>query len=150
MGQEKLLLQIAELEREIAALPEGSINQKRINEKKYFYHRINRNGKRSEKYVSFETVSELSLQIEKRKELEKQLKLLKKLIIPTKEPESNINETSSFKTIVRIGQNLQAQIESTKKYKKRECINELRKYVFGKLDDKVFIYTDSEELAKQL
>ncbi len=37
MGQEELMNQIAELEREIALLPEGSITKKKIKDKEYFY-----------------------------------------------------------------------------------------------------------------
>ena len=59
MGQEGLLNQIAELEREIARLPEGSITKKKIKDKEYYYHRINQNGKRIENYLKFEEVPEL-------------------------------------------------------------------------------------------
>ena len=51
MEQEKLMNQIAEIEREIALLPEGSITKKKIKEKDYYYHRISINGKRVEKYL---------------------------------------------------------------------------------------------------
>lgn len=139
MNQEELFLRIAELEREIAALPEGSITKKDVKGKDYFYHRINQNGKRIEKYVSFEEVAELISQIEKRKELETQLKEYKKSVLPEKDSESVSVEPLNFKSMVRIGRGLKAQIEPTKKYKKRECIRELREYVFGEMQDKVFI-----------
>lgn len=139
MDQDELLLQIAELEREIALLPEGSITKKSIKGKDYYYHRVNLNGKRSEKYVSFEEIAELTSQIEKRKELEKQLKALKNCVVPAKDSESASAKTLSFKTMVRTGRELKAQIEPTKKYKKRECIQELREYVFGDTQDRVFI-----------
>ena len=54
MEQDKLMHQIAELEREIAILPQGSITKKKIKEKEYYYHRITQNGKRIENYLSFE------------------------------------------------------------------------------------------------
>ena len=139
MEQEELLNQIAELEREIAILPEGSITKKRINGKEYYYHRITRNGKRRETYISFEEVPELSALIEKRKKLEKDLKKLKALVVPEKEPETEEEERLAFRTIVRVGKLLKSQIAFTRKYKKRECIRELRKYVFGVQQDKVFI-----------
>ena len=44
MEQTELLKRINELEREIALLPSGSIAVKRINDKEYYYHRINENG----------------------------------------------------------------------------------------------------------
>lgn len=40
MRQEELLSQIAELEREIAILPEGSLTKKKVKDKEYYYHRI--------------------------------------------------------------------------------------------------------------
>lgn len=139
MEQDELLNQMAELEREIAILPEGSITKKRINGKEYYYHRITRNGKRSEKYISFEEVPELSAQIEKRKALVKKLKKMKALEVPEKEPETEKEEQLAFKTTVRVGKLLKSQIALTLKYRKRECIKELRKYVFGVQQDKVFI-----------
>ncbi len=127
---------IAELEREIAMLPEGSITKKRINGKEYFYHRITRDGKRVENYVSFEKLQSLKEEIEKRKALEKELKDLK-LLAPKsmKQPTDSLN----FKTMVRIGNNLESQIALTRKYKKRECISTLRDYVFGPSQDRVLI-----------
>ena len=139
MTQEELLLQIAELEREIATLPEGSIAKKKIKDKEYYYHRTNHNGKRHEKYVSFEELDELTSQIEKRKNLERELKALKKEIIPDSETESGPKSIFAFKTMVRTGRELKAQIEPVRKYKKRECIQKLREYVFGETADKVFI-----------
>jgi hypothetical protein len=137
MGQEELMNTIAEIEREIALLPEGGISKKKIKDKEYYYHRITRNGKRVENYINFEQVSELRAQIERRKKLEKDLKELKKQILP--ENVSSKEEQVEFKTIVRIGNRLRSQIALTKKYKKRECICELRDYVFGDQKDKVFV-----------
>lgn len=139
MGQEELMNQIAELEREIALLPEGSIATKKIKEKEYYYHRITINGKRVENYVDFDAAPELKTQIEKRKTIEKQLKELKRFVIPEKELKETSEEQLDFKTTVRIGKLLKSQIALTKKYKKRECIKELREYIFGDQQDKVFI-----------
>ena len=138
MGQEGLLNQIAELEREIARLPEGSITKKKIKDKEYYYHRINQNGKRIENYLKFEEVPELRAQIEKRKAFEKKRKELKAFVVPVEEPASE-QEQRVFKTTVRTGRTLKAQIALIRKYKKRECIKELRKYIFGEQQDKVFI-----------
>ena len=139
MGQEELMNKIAELGREIAILPEGSITKKKIRDKEYYYHRITINGKRTENYVKFEEVPELKEQIEKRKVLEKQLKELKLLVVPEEEPAAEEKEQLTFKTTVRLGKQLKSQIALTKKYRKRECINGLREYIFGSQQDKVFI-----------
>ena len=137
MSQEELMNAIAEIEREIAILPEGSITKKKIRDKEYYYHRITRNGKRVEKYIDFKDVAELKDRIDRRKKLEKDLKELKKQIIPEKA--TTKEEYLEFKTTVRTGSRLRAQIAVTKKYKKRECIRELRDYVFGSQTDKVFV-----------
>lgn len=137
MSQEELMNAIAEIEREIAILPEGSITKKKIRDKEYYYHRITRNGKRVEKYIDFKDVAELNDRIDRRKKLEKDLKELKKQMIPEKA--TTKEEHLEFKTTVRTGSRLRAQIAVTKKYKKRECIRELRDYVFGSQTDKVFV-----------
>ena len=137
MSQEELMNAIAEIERDIAILPEGSITKKKIKDKEYYYHRITRNGKRVEKYIDFKDVAELKDRIDRRKKLEKDLKELKKQIIPEKA--TTKEEYLEFKTTVRTGSRLRAQIAVTKKYKKRECIRELRDYVFGSQTDKVFV-----------
>lgn len=139
MGQEELMNKIAEIEREIAILPEGSITKKKIKDKEYYYHRITINGKRTETYVDFAEVSELKAQIEKRKALEKQLKELRLLVVPEEDTETEEEEQLAFKTMVRVGKQLKSQIALTKKYRKRECIKELREYIFGGQLDKVFI-----------
>ena len=139
MGQEELMNKIADLEREITILPEGSITKKKIKDKEYYYHRITINGKRTETYLDFAEVPELKTQIEKRKVLEKQLKELKLLVIPEEEPDIDEEEQLVFKTTVRIGKQLKAQIALTKKYRKRECIKQLREYILGGQMDKVFI-----------
>ena len=69
MSQEELMNAIAEIEREIAILPEGSITKKKIRDKEYYYHRITRKGKRVEKYIDFKDVAELKDRIDRRKKL---------------------------------------------------------------------------------
>lgn len=133
---DNLYEQIAKIEREIARLPEGGIAKKTIKGKDYYYHRITRDGKRVENYVSFEDVKDLKAGIDKRKKLEKELKELKRLI---PKDESPAIRDQSFKTKVRTGKELEAQIVLTRKYKKRECISTLRDYVFGPEQDKVLI-----------
>lgn len=136
MRQEELMNTIAELEREIAILPEGSITKKKIKNKIYYYHRVTRNGKRVEHYIHFDEVAKLQIEIEKRKALEKDLKEFRKQIVSEDILEEE--EQLAFKTAVRIGKRLEAQIALTKRYKKRKCIAELREYIFSDQQDKVF------------
>ena len=60
MNYEEIIARIAEIEREIAVLPVGGVSKKNVRGKTYFYHRITQNGKRTEKYVKAEDVSNSS------------------------------------------------------------------------------------------
>ena len=137
MEHTELLKQIDELEREIGQLPRGSVAVKRINDKEYYYHRINENGKRRETYVDFEKAAELRDQIEKRKALEKELKELKNQL--PKEPVKPKKKQPQFSTYVRVGEQLDSMAATVAKYKKRACYRAIHDYVFGEQQDKVFI-----------
>ena len=142
MNQEKLIDKMSALEREIAILPDGSITKKKIRDKEYYYHRVTKDGKRVEIYIDFDDVENLRVEIKKRRELEKQLKNLRNNFVLdkyTKEEERNEKFHPEFKTMVRTGKHLASMIAITMKYKKRECIEELRNYIFGGQQDKVFI-----------
>ena len=133
----ELLKQIEELEREIALLPRGSVAVKRINDKEYYYHRINENGKRRETYVDFDKVDELRAQIEKRKALEKELKELKPQLPKTAAKPKT--KQLQFSTYVRVGEQLDSMAATVAKYKKRACYSAIHDYVFGEQQDKVFV-----------
>ena len=136
MEHTELLNRIDELEHEIALLPRGSVAVKRINDKEYYYHRINENGKRRETYVDFDKVDELRTQIEKRKALEKELKELKRQLPKTAKPKK---AELQFSTYVRVGEQLDSMAATVAKYKKRACYSAIHDYVFGEQQDKVFI-----------
>lgn len=136
MEQTEISKRIEELERDIALLPCGSIAVKRINDKEYYYHRINENGKRRETYVDFDKVVELRAQIEKRKALAKELKELKRQIPKTAKPKKDEHR---FSTYVRVGEQLDSMAATVAKYKKRACYTAIHDYVFGEQQDKVFI-----------
>ena len=138
MEQFEIIEHIHELEREIALLPPGSITVKKIKGKEYYYHRITQNQKRTETYVDFDHVDELHAQIEKRKELEKELKKLKRSA-PSPEPAEEKKITHQFSTYLRIGSQLKNLAAPVKKYRRRECYSVLHDFVFGEQQDKVFI-----------
>lgn len=138
MEQFEIIERIHELEREIALLPPGSLAAKKVKGKEYYYHRITQNQKRTEIYVDFDHVDELRAQIEKRKELETELKKLKRLA-PSPEPAKEGKDTHQFSTYVRIGFQLKNLAAPVKKYKRRECYCVLHDFVFGEQQDKVFI-----------
>lgn len=129
---------IDELEREIALLPIGSIGSKTVGNKVYHYHRFYKNGKRFEEYVAFDKVEELRSQIEKRKQLEKELKELKKSLPKEKSIKRN-SSTHKFATLVRTDEQLVKYAQQVSDFKKRECYSKLHDYIYENSHDKVFI-----------
>lgn len=73
---ETLLRKADEIEHEISLLPPGSIGKKTVNGKVYHYHRYYENGKRKEKYIPQDSLEMMRISIERRKELENELKIL--------------------------------------------------------------------------
>ena len=130
-----ILTQIAELEACIAEFPIGSIGQKQVNGKTYYYHRFKEDGKRKEKYIPESEVAALREKIDQRKTLEKQLKDLKKLA-PKKKAAA---KTHDFITDVRVGDALRSYSNAVRRYKKRSHYQRLHKYVYGDTYNRVFI-----------
>ena len=78
MERSELQAKIADLEQQIAELPAGSVTKKTINGNAYFYHRWTEDKKRREKYIPADKLENFRAQIERRKELEQELKALQK------------------------------------------------------------------------
>lgn len=133
-----ILHRIEELEKEIAALPQGGIAVKKVRGKEYYYHRITRNQKRTETYLNFDEVEPLKAEIEKRKALESEIKELRRRLPKTKPARKNQAE-HTFNTYVRTGEQLKTFALLVKSYKKRECYKDIADYIFGEHQDKVFI-----------
>ena len=127
---------VAELEQQIAELPAGSVTKKAINGNVYFYHRWTENKKRREKYIPAEEVDSYRMQIERRKGLEKELKVLQKQL-----PKKSVSDVSAhtFATNIRTGEALRPFSASVRRYRKRECFRQLHDYIYGEQQDKVFI-----------
>ena len=136
MEQDKILTHIAELEHQIAELPAGSVTKKTVNGKEYYYHRWTEEKKRREKYIPAEELDWFRKQIEQRKALEKELKTLKKQL-----PNAAVPAASAqvFATTVRTGAALRAFSAPVRNYKKRECFQQLHDYIYGAMQDRVFI-----------
>ena len=122
------------LEREIASLPQGSVGTKTVRGNTYHYHRYSQNGKRIEKYIDPDMVSSLTSGIGKRRELEEELKDLKKSL-----PKKERKTVTATMSLIRTGEKLSSWAECVKKYRKRECYVALHDYVFGEHSDRVFI-----------
>lgn len=136
MEQDKILTRIAELEHQIAELPAGSVTKKTVNGKEYYYHRWTEEKKRWEKYIPAEELDSFQQQTEQRKALEKELKTLKKQL-----PKAAVPAASAqvFATTVRTGAALCAFSAPVRNYKKRECFQQLHDYIYGAMQDRVFI-----------
>ena len=136
MELSELQSKIADLEQQIAELPAGSVTKKAINGNVYFYHRWTENKKRREKYIPPEEVDSFRKQIEQRKALEKELKVLQKQL-----PKKSVSAVSAhtFATNIRTGEALRPFSAPVHRYRKRECFRQLHDYIYGEPRDKVFI-----------
>ena len=74
MDDKELLEKNAKLSAEIAALPKGYISRKNINGRVYYYHQWSENGQKRSRYLRDDEMESLAGQIEKRKELQEQLR----------------------------------------------------------------------------
>lgn len=146
---------ISDIEEEIAALPQGSLTTKKVGKNIYTYHRVIRDKKRTEKYVPAEQIDQLRQHIEKRKELEKELRNLQSKLPKARFAKKKSVDAGKFKTSVRMGEQLASLVNQVKKYKQRVCIGKLREYIFGEQQDKIFILyglrrTGKTTMAKQI
>ena len=134
MELSEMRARVAEMEQQISNLPIGSITKKNVNGKEYFYHRWTENKKRLEKYIPADELDSIRVQISKRKELERELRALKERL-----PKIRAVDTSSFATNVRTGEALRAFVAFVRGFSQRECLNQLRDFVYGEPQDKVFV-----------
>ncbi len=136
MADHNIQEKITALEEQITLLPKGSVGQKTVNGKEYFYQRWTENKKRKEKYVPADEIKALKSDIEKRKVLEKELKELRKQASAVAVP---IPVAHTFLTNVRTGNAIRNFAAPVKGFKKRNCFEALHEYLYGLQQDKVFI-----------
>ena len=136
MADQSIQEKIMALEGQIALLPKGSVGKKTVNGKEYFYLRWTENRKRKEKYVPADEIEALKSKIEKRKALEKELKALCRQVPTAVTP---LPSAYTFLTNVRTGSALRSFAAPVKGFKKRDCFQPLREYLYGPQQDKVFI-----------
>ena len=131
--------QIETLEMEIAALPVGYISRKTINGKVRLYHQWTENGKKKSKYLDDRTAEQLQRLIDKRRELQQQLKTAKALLpkgTPARKTPKAVHE---FRTTVSIGNALERFVKPVAEYRRRDGYQELEKYLYQDSFGKVFI-----------
>jgi len=131
--------QIEALEMEIEALPVGYISRKTINGKTRLYHQWTEDGKKKSKYLDDKTAEQLQILIEKRRELQRQLKTAKALLpkdTPARKTPKTIHE---FKTNVSIGNVLERFVKPVTEYRRRDGYQDLENYLYQDSYGKVYI-----------
>ncbi len=136
MANQNIQEKIMALEAQIALLPKGSVGQKTVNGKEYFYLRWTENKKRKEKYIPADEIEALKSDIEKRKALEKELKELRRQVPAIAAPKPTAH---TYLTNVRTGSTLRNFAAPVKGFKKRDCFQPLHEYLYGPQQDKVVI-----------
>ena len=122
---------ILELENELAILPQGSINIKKINGKEQPYLQWTENGKSKSKYIKKNEKEQILAGVERRKQLQEELRELKKLeVVDTPVP-------TKFETSVVIGNRLIAMTKGVRTWKERDCFKQLQKYLNSDATDRV-------------
>ena len=118
---------------EITSLPCGGITYKKINGKEYAYYQWREDGKQYSRRVKDEELEILSKQIEYRKKLQNQIKNIDNQAI------DETKNAPQFRCVVRLGEELERFVKPVKKWKKRECYQQLHDYVYGDIHDRVYI-----------
>lgn len=122
---------ILELENEIALLPQGSINIKKIKGKEQPYLQWTENGKSKSKYIKKYEREQILAGVERRKQLQDELRELKRIKVnPTPIP-------IKFETSVVIGNRLLAMTQGVRNLKERDCFKQLQKYLNSDATDRV-------------
>ena len=122
---------IVELENEIAILPQGSINIKKIKGKEQPYLQWTENGKSKSKYIKKDEREQIIAGVERRKQLQDELRELKKLEVV------DTPVATKFETSVVIGNRLLAMTKGVRNWKERDCFKQLQKYLNSDATDRV-------------
>ena len=147
---------INELKEQIANRPIGYVIEKIINEKKYYYQQWKENGKTKNRCISEEEAKILKPQIEKRKQLQKELKALKKTM-PTRvsKTKGEENKEPEFKMSALYGEALLNMAQTASQYERRDCFSKIQDFLKTPAADKVCLVfglrrTGKTTLLKQL
>lgn len=122
---------ICQLETEIASLPQGTVNMKKIYGKEQPYLQWTENGKSKSKYIKKNEREEIFAGVERRKQLQEELRKLKQNGI------ANTPKTVDFETSVITGERLLAMTKGVKDWEKRNCFKQLQAYLNSGDTDRV-------------
>ena len=119
----------------ISQLPIGSITYKSIKGKKYPYYQWTENGKQKNRIVKQDELEELSIKIQRRKELQNELT---RLIGGEKTVDNEVYDEHFFSKIL-FGDELENFSKPVMDLKKRTSYIQLDEYLNSKINDRVFI-----------
>lgn len=122
---------ICQLETEIASLPQGTVNMKKIYGKEQPYLQWTENGKSKSKYIKKNEREEIFAGVERRKQLQEELRKLKQNGI------ANTPKTVDFETSIITGERLLAMTKGVKDWEKRNCFKQLQAYLNSGDTDRV-------------
>lgn len=122
---------IAELENEIAILPQGTINRKKINGREQPYLQWTENGKSKSQYIKKNEREQIFAGVERRKQLQEELRELRKLAVVDTPPQTK------FETSVVTGNRLLAMTKGIRNWQERDCFGQLQKYLNDDSTDRV-------------
>lgn len=117
----------AELERQIAQLPVGSVVYKTINGKKQPYLQWKENRKTKSQYLKAEVKDDIIAKVALRKELSEELRRLKSARIAAR---GQVCEAAYLTRIVTGGE-LDNMIQAVRGFKRRDCYRQLEQYLYG-------------------
>lgn len=150
------------LQDRIAALPAGSIAMKKVNGKTYAYHRWTENKKRYDKYVPADQVDTLRTQIEERKALEEELRMVKLgesaskssplssasteqiepgFSVPAEPLPVRAKISVTFVTNVLVGEALRPFAAAVRNCPRRAGVDAIESYLRAPADERVFVLT---------
>ena len=124
---------IAELEEMIAALPQGNVTYKKIKGKEQPYLQWTEKGKSKSKYVKVAERETVISQVALRRKLQEELKVLKAQTAVSTVKSQKV----SFETNVVTGSDLYSMTDGVRTWKKRDCFDQLQKYINGAGYDRV-------------
>ncbi|MBR6018794.1 MAG: AAA family ATPase [Lachnospiraceae bacterium] len=149
---------LEELEAEIAQLPAGYISRKTIYGKVKQYYQWTEDGRKKSRYLNDAAAEEMRDRIERRRELQKELKELKELRdseerrmarkpVPTSAGSPRrrgyVAEEEvlyhTYKTDVLVGNALRRFVEPARGLRKRDCYQKLETYLWEESFGRVFI-----------
>ena len=121
------------LKDEYDSLPTGGITYKKINGKEYAYYQWRENGKQHSRRAKDEELPFLTIQIQRRREIETLMKGIGNGLDKT------VILEYPYHSVVRIGEKLKRFVAPVKSWKKRNLYKDLYAYVYEEIYDKVFI-----------